>query len=48
VWVDMESAQRTQPQCHGARELPFIAGHAPSDEEHCLFQEIKSLLGNGH
>ena len=48
VWVDMQSAQRTQAQCTNARELPFIAGTAPSGTEHCAWQEIKSLFGDGH
>jgi penicillin-binding protein 1B len=48
VWVDMESAQRTQAQCANARELPFIAGQAPADTEHCVWQEIKSLFGDKH
>ena len=48
VWVDMQSAQRTQAQCKNARELPFIAGTAPSGTEHCAWQEIKSLFGDGH
>jgi penicillin-binding protein 1B len=48
AWIDMESAQRTQAQCKNARELLFISGHAPAETEHCVWQEIKSLFGDGH
>ena len=48
AWIDPESGQRTQPQCAGARELPFVAGHLPTNTEHCVWQEIKSLFGSGN
>ncbi len=48
VWVNPQSGARTEPQCQGARELPFLAGYAPKDSEHCVWQEIQSLLGGGH
>ncbi len=47
AWIDPESGQRTQEKCEGARQIPFIAGHVPSDTEHCVWQEIKSIFG-GH
>jgi penicillin-binding protein 1B len=47
AWIDPESGQRTQDKCEGARKMPFIAGHVPSDTEHCVWQEIKSIFG-GH
>ncbi len=47
AWIDPESAQRTQENCQGARQLPFLAGHVPTDTEHCVWQEIKSIFG-GH
>lgn len=47
TWIDPHTGARTQAQCAGARELPFIAGHLPRDEEHCVWQEIKSMFG-GH
>jgi penicillin-binding protein 1B len=47
AWIDPESGQRTQEKCEGARQMPFIAGHVPSDTEHCVWQEIKSIFG-GH
>ncbi|MEP6483673.1 MAG: penicillin-binding protein 1B [Rudaea sp.] len=46
AWIDPESGQRTQEKCDKARQLPFLAGHAPSDTEHCVWQEIKSLFGS--
>lgn len=45
AWIDPRTGARTQAQCAGARELPFIAGHLPGDEEHCVWQEIKSMFG---
>ncbi len=46
VWIDPESGQRTQEKCESARQMPFIAGHVPSDTEHCVWQEIKSIFGS--
>jgi penicillin-binding protein 1B len=48
AWVDAQSGERTQAECQGARQLPFLAGHLPEGTEHCVWQEIKSLLGGGH
>jgi len=48
AWIDVQSGQRTQAQCKDARELPFIAGQVPTDTEHCVWQEIKSLFGENH
>ncbi len=45
AWIDPESGQRTQERCQGARQLPFLAGHVPTDTEHCVWQEIKSIFG---
>ncbi len=45
AWIDPQTGARTQAQCAGARELPFLAGHLPRDEEHCVWQEIKSIFG---
>ena len=47
AWIDPESGQRTQEKCAGARQMPFLEGHAPTDTEHCVWQEIKSIFG-GH
>ncbi|HEX3894719.1 MAG TPA: penicillin-binding protein 1B [Rudaea sp.] len=45
AWIDPESGQRTQERCQGARQLPFLAGHVPTDTGHCVWQEIKSIFG---
>ncbi len=45
AWVDPESGHRTQPECRGARQLPFLAGYAPQEEDHCLLQEIRDFFG---
>ena len=47
TWIDPQTGARTQAQCAGARQLPFIAGHLPHDEEHCVWQELKSLFHGG-
>jgi penicillin-binding protein 1B len=46
AWVDAQSGERTQAECQGARQLPFVAGHLPAGSEHCVWQEIKSLFGS--
>jgi penicillin-binding protein 1B len=48
AWIDPASAQRTQEKCDGARQMPFLAGHVPTDTEHCVWQEIKSIFGGQH
>jgi penicillin-binding protein 1B len=48
VWVNTQSGEGTQAQCRGARQLPFLAGYLPTQTEHCVWQEIKSLFGGGH
>ncbi|MEO8670434.1 MAG: penicillin-binding protein 1B [Tahibacter sp.] len=45
AWVDPESGHRTQPECRGARRLPFLSGYVPQEEDHCVLQEIKSWFG---
>jgi len=45
VWIDPQSGQKTQAECQGARQLPFVAGHLPEGSEHCMWQEIKSWVG---
>src|SRR5262249_27273308 len=42
AWVDAQSGARTQSECQGARQLPFLAGHLPEETQHCVWQEIKS------
>ena len=45
AWVDPTSGARTQAQCQGARELPFVAGQLPRESKGCVWDEIKSWLG---
>jgi len=45
AWIDPQSGQRTQAECPGARQLPFVAGHLPQGSQQCLLQQIKSWFG---
>ena len=47
AWIDPTSGHLTDPVCPGARQLPFIPGSAPTDEDHCLWQELKSIFTGG-
>jgi penicillin-binding protein 1B len=47
AWVDPQSGARTQAECQGARQLPFVGGHLPEGSERCMWQEIKAMFG-GH
>lgn len=48
AFVDRESGKRTDSACSGARELPFVQGHAPEDQEHCPLDELKNWFrGDG-
>lgn len=44
-WVDPESGKRSDAVCNGARELPFIAGYAPSDKQGCAMDRIRQWFG---
>ncbi|HEY8009378.1 MAG TPA: penicillin-binding protein 1B, partial [Rudaea sp.] len=44
VYVNPQSGAQTDAQCPGARSLPFMAGFAPQDTDHCVLQEIKSIF----
>jgi len=44
VTVNPQSGQRTEAQCTGARQLPFMAGFAPTETDHCVMQEIRSIF----
>ena len=47
AFVDAESGKRTDSACSGARELPFVQGYAPEDEEHCPLDELKNWFRGG-
>ena len=44
VTVNPQSGERTDAQCTGARQLPFMAGFAPSGTDHCVLQEMRSIF----
>ena len=44
ITVNPQSGQRTEAQCTGARQLPFMAGFAPAETDHCVMQEIRSIF----
>jgi penicillin-binding protein 1B len=47
AFVDSESGKRTDSACSGARELPFVQGYAPEEEEHCPLDELKNWFRGG-
>jgi len=47
AYVDSESGKRTDSACTGARELPFVQGYTPEDEEHCPLDELKNWFRGG-
>ena len=47
VWVGGMSGKRSDAACSDARELPFAAGYAPTDEEHCPLDQLRRFFGAG-
>ncbi len=45
AWVNPESGQRTEPDCPGARQLPFVAGYAPQQEQGCTMDRLREWFG---
>lgn len=45
VDVDAGSGKRSDPACSGARVLPFAAGYAPAEQEHCPLDRLRQVLG---
>lgn len=45
VSVNPQSGQRADAECAGARQLPFMAGFAPTETDHCVLQQIRSIFG---
>ncbi|MEO7936614.1 MAG: penicillin-binding protein 1B [Dokdonella sp.] len=45
VWIDPENGRLSDSVCSGARELPFIAGYAPTDREGCAMDRIREWFG---
>ncbi len=48
VWIDPENGRRSDAVCSAARELPFIAGYAPTDREGCAMDRIREWFGRDH
>ncbi|MBS0590828.1 MAG: penicillin-binding protein 1B [Proteobacteria bacterium] len=44
VAINPQTGERTDAQCAGARQLPFMAGFAPTATDHCVMQEIRSVF----
>ncbi|MHC1479693.1 penicillin-binding protein 1B [Frateuria aurantia] len=47
AWVDPASGKRTDPQCSGARQLPFVIGYLGQDTEGCFWQHVENFFGGG-
>jgi dienelactone hydrolase len=45
VWINPENGRRSDEVCAGVRELPFIAGYAPSEREGCAMDRIREWFG---
>ncbi len=48
AWVSPQTGARTDPQCPGARQVPFMAGFMPAESDSCTWYELKSIFGAGH
>jgi penicillin-binding protein 1B len=47
TWISEETGKRSDAVCSGARELPFVAGYAPSEKEGCAMDRIRQWFGQG-
>jgi penicillin-binding protein 1B len=45
AWIDPQTGRGTQPECEGARRLPFISGYAPQDQQGCFWQQFRGMFG---
>ncbi len=48
VYINPQSGARTDEQCPGARQLPFMAGFAPQETDSCTWYELKSIFSSGN
>ena len=46
AWIDETGGARTNPDCPGARRLPFVRGHAPQEETHCRLDRLRDWFDN--
>jgi penicillin-binding protein 1B len=44
AWINPQTGHRTDPQCQGARRLPFIAGYVPGAHDGCLWQRFRDIF----
>ncbi|WP_297927029.1 penicillin-binding protein 1B [Metallibacterium sp.] len=44
AWINPATGHRSSAVCSGARQLPFIDGYAPTEEDSCLFDQFKHWL----
>jgi penicillin-binding protein 1B len=44
-WINPENGRLSDEACSGARQLPFIAGYAPTDREGCAMDKIRQWFG---
>ena len=47
AWVDPASGKRTDPQCAGARQMPFVIGYLAQDTQGCFWQHVQNFFGGG-
>jgi penicillin-binding protein 1B len=43
-WINPKTGHRTDPQCEGARRLPFIAGYVPQAHDGCFWQRFGDMF----
>jgi penicillin-binding protein 1B len=48
AWIDPQTGRGTQPECEGARRLPFISGYAPQDTQGCFWQQFRGMFGGNN
>jgi penicillin-binding protein 1B len=47
VFVNPQTGERTDAQCPGARQIPVMAGFAPTDSDSCTWYQLKAVFGAG-
>jgi penicillin-binding protein 1B len=47
AWIDPSTGQGSLPECDGAKQYPFIDGHAPAVQNHCYLQRLENFFGGG-
>jgi len=48
AWINPQTGTRTDEKCPGARQMPFMAGFAPTETDSCTWYELKSIFSSGH